>query len=202
MIMIKAIIFDYGNVIEKINDDMFLRSISGRAGKSVIELRDLIYNSDLPERYESGLVSSGEFYQEVVKRCNMSMSIPDFIDAYTSVNTPIETTIELIRKLKKKYKLAMLSNTSEWDYERIIMKSEIFKLFDAVTVSFKVKLMKPDRAIYDDVIKKLRVKPAECAYVDDLREYVDGAVKAGANGIRYTSYNVLIKSLKKLKVNI
>ena len=199
--MIKAIIFDYGNVIEKINDDIFLRGISNHTHKSIIELRDLIYNSDLPEKYERGMMSSGEFYQEVVKRCKLSISIPDFIDVYTGVNTPIPATVGLIKKLKKKYKLGLISNTSEWDYERIIMQSEVYGLFDAVTISCRVRMMKPEVGIYLDVVKKLKLKSDECVYIDDVKEYVDGACKIGIKGIQYKSHNSLLKSLRKLKIS-
>ncbi len=200
--MIKAIIFDYGNVIEKINNDIFLRAISSHTQKSMVELRGLVYNSDLPEKYEKGMMSSGEFYQEVVKRCKLSISIPDFIDAYTGVSIPIPATFDLMRKLKKKYKLALISNTSEWDFERIIMPSEVYGLFDAVTISCRVKMMKPANDIYLDALNKLKLSPDECVYIDDVKEYVEGACKNGIKGIQYKSHDGLLKSLRKLKVSI
>ena len=200
--MIKAIVFDYGNVIETIKDNMFLRGISSHSDKSIIELNDLIYNSDMPGKYESGQMSSGEFYQEVVRRCKLSISIPEFIEVYTNVNTPIVTTMKLISKLKKEYKIGLLSNTSEWDFEKIIMPSESYKLFDAITLSFKIRIMKPAAGIYLDIIEKLRLKPEECVYVDDVKEYVDGACRVGMKGIQYKSYGGLVKALRKLKVTV
>ncbi len=48
------------------------------------------------------------------------MSIIEFIKAYTDFSTPIQTTISLIRSLKNKYNIELLSNTNKWDFEYLI----------------------------------------------------------------------------------
>ena len=59
--MIKAIIFDYGNVISGVDNNLFLKRISGFCDKSVSELHKLIYeDSGLPVQYESGLMTSND----------------------------------------------------------------------------------------------------------------------------------------------
>jgi len=200
--MIKAIIFDFGNVICKFDDNIFLEKISKFTDKNVSELNYLIYiSSDLTRKYENGLITSDEFFKKIVKKCDLSISKKEFRNAYTNRNfMPIKTTINLIRKLKSKYKIALLSNTSEWDFEYIIKKNEIFNLFDAISLSFKVKTMKPNPPIYLDCLAKLNLEPQECVFIDDKEKHVNGAKRIGINAILYVSYENLIDSLKNLNV--
>ena len=103
--------------------------------------------------------------------------------------------MELIRALKKNYKIALLSNTSEWHFNYAIKPIEIFELFDTVTLSFEVKAMKPDSKMFDDCLTKLALQPNECIYIDDIWENSDQAAKMGMIGIQYNSNGELLKSL-------
>ena len=200
---LKAVIFDFGNVICKFDNNIFLKKISRFSDKSVQELSELIYSSpdNLPRKYETGLITSDEFFNAVKEKCNLSISKEDFIEAYTKIFTPIPETFDLIKKLKSKgYKLALLSNTSEWDFEYGIKPIEVFNLFDAVSLSFEVKAMKPRKDIFYDSLEKLNLKPEECVYIDDIKEYVDVANEIGIKGIHYTSPSQLKASLIELKI--
>ena len=201
--MIKAVVFDFGNVICRFDNNLFLERISNYTEKSVERVGELIYEeSDLPRRHETGLMSGEEFYEEVVKLCGLKdISMEGFRAAFTDIFTPIKTTFELIRRLKPNYKLGLLSNTSQWDFEYgIKAMGEVFDLFDSVSVSCEVGVMKPDERIFEDALGKLGQAAEECVYVDDLEEFVKAARAMGFYGIQYIGYEDLVESLDKLKV--
>ena len=201
--MIKAIIFDYGNVISSLDNNLFLKEISRYSEKTISELNEFIYvKSGLPRKYETGLISSGEFFTQIKKLCGLTISEPGFIKAFTGIFTPINSTLELIERLKPDYRLALLSNTNEWDYKYEIEPIRVFDLFDTITVSFKIKVMKPNREIYLDALYKLGLKADECIYIDDIKEYSDAASSIGIKGIHYTDHESLIKSLSDFGCNI
>ncbi len=201
--MIKAIIFDYGNVISALDNTLFLKAIAGSSEKTVPELHELIYvQSDLPTRYETGLISSQEFFSRTKKLCGLRISQSDFIRAFTGIFTPIQSTLDLIQRLKPEYRLGLLSNTNEWDFTYEIAKISVFNLFDTVTVSYRVKAMKPDRAMYLDALTKLGLKPEECVYIDDIKEYADAASALGIRGIQYIDHDSLLGSLAGLGCHI
>ncbi|UCH80265.1 MAG: HAD family phosphatase [Nitrospiraceae bacterium] len=194
--MIKAVIFDYGNVISSLDNNIFIENIAKFSEKSAAELHALIYvKSGLPELYETGHITSDEFFKEIKKLCGLNMSCSDFISAFTGIFTPIQSTLDLIERLKPDYRLGLLSNTNEWDYTYEIENIRVFPLFDTVTVSYRVKAMKPDKEIYLDALNKLDLKPEECIYIDDIREYTDAACSMGFRGIHYTDHSSLIESL-------
>ena len=201
--MIKAIIFDFGNVIYHFDNNIFLDNISHFTDNTVPELHDLIYvSSDLPRQYESGLIDSDEFFLEIKRKCNLSILKHEFINAYTDIFRPNITTLECIRKIKSRCKIALLSNTNEWHFEYIIKPCEVYGLFDAESLSFQVHAMKPDERIFKDALWKLKVKPEESVYIDDIEEYVEASKDIGMNGIHYVSYEKLIHSLAEFQINI
>ncbi|MBM2828261.1 MAG: haloacid dehalogenase domain protein hydrolase [Actinobacteria bacterium] len=199
---IRAVVFDFGNVICKFDNELFLRSLLSHTDKGFRELKEAIYASDLPRRYETGLVSSENFYREAVRLGNLSIPMEGFFRAFTDIFTPIPSTSALIMELKGKYKVGLLSNTNEWHYEHFFKSVEVFPQFDSVTLSFDVKEMKPGEGIYRDALGKLGVLPDECVYVDDIEEYAEGARRVGMKGIRYTSHDSLVASLRALGVSV
>ena len=201
--MIEAIIFDFGNVICHFDNNIFLEGISKFTNKTVPELDELIYRkSGLPEKYEMGLITSDEFFERIVRLCALKMSKREFISAYTNIFTPISATFDLIKRLKPHYKMGMISNTSEWDFNYGIKPTSVFRLFDSVSLSFEVKVMKPDKKLFYDALQKLNKKPRVCVYIDDIEESVKAATQLGMHGIHYVSYPKLVDSLRKLDIDI
>ena len=196
--MIKAVIFDFGNVICRFDNKIIFERVSVHTGRTVSELESIVYGApDLILGYERGTISSDEFYDRLKTMCGLRMSKAEFIRAYTDKFTPIPETFDLIRKLKGSYKLGLLSNTSEWDFEYGIRTVEVFPLFNSVTVSFQVHALKPEKKIYVDALTKLDVHPHECVYIDDIENYVEAARDLGMNAIHYMSPQQLEKSLKE-----
>jgi len=201
--MIRAIIFDYGNVISSVDNDRFLEEIAKSSGKTGAELNTIIdANANLLRGFETGTISPDTFFYGFVKSVGLDMGKNEFIQLFTGRFTPVVETHNLIRSLKPGYKLALLSNTNEWDFEYEIRKSPVFPLFDTVTASFQVGAMKPDKKIYLDALDKLNAMPEECVYIDDIKEYIDAACDLGIRGIHYTSHEELIGGLRKLGCRI
>ena len=201
--MIKAVIFDFGNVICQYDNHLFTTAISGFSPLTERELYRLIYEqSDLPCLYETGMISSGAFYEKLIRLCQLKVSKEAFISAYTGIFKPIISTIQLIERLKENYRIALLSNTNELHFSSVIKQQKVFGLFDAVSLSFEVKAMKPDRLIFDDCLNKLGLLPCECIYIDDIQEYADKATALGFEGIQYKTEQLLQQDLAtKLKWN-
>lgn len=201
--MIKAVVFDFGNVICTFDMKRSVARLSKLTGFSPSRLaKAAAYATRHAVEYETGLISSDEFFRRVVTDNGIPISREDFVDAFTHQFEPIPLTFELIRRLKPRYKLGLLSNTNEWHYEFGIKTVEVFPLFDTVTLSFEVKAIKPAEKIYRDALAKLNVRPEETVYIDDVREYAEAATALGMRGIRYTDHAWLLRSLNELHVTI
>lgn len=190
--MVEAVIFDFGNVIAQFNNQPFIQYLAGYTNETAVELTRRIYTESgisLPKHYETGLITSSEFFEQIKKLTDADISEETFSEIYTQDKFwPIPSTIGIIRDLKKNnYKVGLLSNTSEWDYE--LGFKPIFRRagieFDSESLSFKVGAMKPDEKIYRHALESLALNPKQCLYIDDIEKYVEAAEKLGIKGVHY-----------------
>ena len=199
---IRAVVFDFGNVISTVDVAAFVRRIAPRTDKSLLEIGEIIYGSKLPVLYESGLISSEEFFARFADLCGLRMSQEEFVPAFTGIFTPIEPTLDLIRRLKGRYRLGLLSNTNEWHFRGYIETVPVFPLFDTVTLSYEVRQMKPGERIYRDALRKLGLPPEACVFIDDIEENVAAARRLSMRGIRYEGHERLVAALAGLSVTV
>jgi len=201
--MIRAVVFDFGNVLCRFEPGRMADNLAPYSAFSLEELRSLILApSALVHRYESGLISSAEFYKGVVEACRLRITETEFIRAFCDIFTPVPETLDWVRRLHGKVKLGLLSNTSEWHYLHDIRTVDVFPLFDAVTLSFQVKAMKPDPAMYRDVLAKLDLPAEECFYTDDIVPFVETARALGLHAEPFTTTETLKKALRNHGIDV
>jgi putative hydrolase of the HAD superfamily len=107
--------------------------------------------------------------------------------------------VEWLRQLRgSRFKTALLSNMHP---EMIVYLRENFdwlEVFDFMTFSAEVRLIKPDRAIYEHTLKGLGVMAGETLFVDDREINVSAARKLGIRAVRFQSAAQLRKDLKEI----
>lgn len=96
-------------------------------------------------------------------------------------------------KLKKQgYKIAVLSD--QWHLsQEALMPEKLYKNFNPVLVSTKVKMRKPNPEIYKLLIKKLKLKPKEILFIDNQQWNLTPAKKLGINTILFKDNEQLFK---------
>lgn len=202
--MIKAIIFDFGNVISHFTNEIYKQKIASLSGKTIEEIKELIYiNSDIFKKFETGEISDQEFYKNLGKIFGINIPYQELKTIYSKDKfTRVDGTKELIEKLRKNYKVSLLSNTSEWDWDYMIQIASEVLTFDTITKSYEVGAMKPSPIIFEDALKKLNLKPEECVYTDDILEYVEKAKSLGFNAFQFTTAKNFEEDLKSIGVEI
>jgi putative hydrolase of the HAD superfamily len=202
--MIKAIIFDFGNVICRFTNEIYIKKIADLTGKTVEDIKNLVFkNSNILIRFETGILSGQEFFEEISNLYGLKVSYEELKKIYSEDKfTPVEGMEKLIEELKGKYKIGLLSNTSSWDYDYILKDTPIVKTFNTITTSFGVKAMKPNPKIFEDALNKLKLRPEECIYTDDILEYVEAAKKIGMKAVQFTTIEKFESDLKELGVEI
>lgn len=201
--MIKAVIFDIGGVIVDFDKSLFLNKLAEHSPYSSKKLKKMIYDdSDIDITYQKGFISSARYYYKLKDLCKLSMSMDEFAEAYGKIHKLRECTIELIKKLRKNYRLHLLSNTGEWNYTHDMKHMGFERFFPTRTFSYEVGAYKPEEKMYIDALNKVRCKPFEAVYIDDIKEYSDKAQALGMNAIHYQSHGSTVKQLEKLGVKI
>lgn len=201
--VIRAVIFDFGNVIASFDYQGVLQRLSPFTRFSTAELEQQLRQSiPLFQRFETGSIPADTFYREFVELARLRIGKEALIKIFADIFSPISFTCDLLPRLKPRYRLGLLSNTNPWHFDRVIRHTAVFPLFDAVSLSFQVGAMKPDPRIYQDMLHKLDLPPAECVFIDDLQENVTAAHNLGLAAILYTTPGTLLTALKSLSINI
>ncbi|MFH1715143.1 MAG: HAD family phosphatase [Elusimicrobiota bacterium] len=196
--MIKSIIFDLGNVLVNVNEEIFYSGLG--LSRDVYKdnnsslMREVTAQKKL---YETAVITGREFYERVNKISNAKLTESDFQVLWNSIFTIKDGISEILSNLSKNHDLFMLSNTNELHFAAIERDyPDLIKLFKKCFLSYKIGFMKPDSEIFKNVLENIPYKAEECIYVDDIKDFTDDAKKFGFNVIAFKSIDELKKELK------
>lgn len=101
-----------------------------------------------------------------------------------------DQTVSFIKQLHVAgYKLFILSN---WDADSFALLQkkykDFFALFDGCVVSGQEKIIKPDYALYDILLKRYNLNPEQCIFIDDQIENVRTALDNNIVAILCTNF--------------
>lgn len=182
--MIKNIVFDMGNVLLWFDRDRFLDAV-GAEGEDRKILMNNVYLSVEWARMDRGSMTEAEaaasMCTHVPERLHEKVHL--LVDQWDRPIYPVEGMAQLVRDLKAAgYGIYLLSNASyrQHEYWPRVPGSECF---DGTLISADVKLVKPQREIYDLLCSNFSLKPEECVFIDDSAANIEGAEIAGISGI-------------------
>lgn len=195
--MIKNIIFDLGNVLIRFKPEEFVNKNIKKEYRE--KFFNVIFKGQEWADLDRGILEYSDavkIFSEKIPEC--SSEIKKLFDNYIlDVLEPIEKNIEIIKSLKGKYKLFVLSNFHYPAFDYIFKNWEFFKYFDGKVVSGHCKLLKPEKKIYELLCLTYSLKPNECVFIDDTKANIEAAEEFGINGIHLTDINILEEKLKE-----
>jgi|TARA_Y100000310_G_scaffold345855_1_gene471476 putative hydrolase of the HAD superfamily len=198
--MIKTIFFDLGNVITDFDETDMFKQWAAASNKPVSEIIKFHQGSRTRKAYERGEISSEQHYKKILEELDMKIKFNDFKKGFNEIFTLNKDVEKLIRKLKGKYKLILLSNTNKMQYEYIKGKYKILEELDDYILSYEVGCRKPNPLIYYKALKKAKTLSFNCAYFDDIGEFIVVARTLGIKAFQFRNYKKLVNDLKKVGV--
>lgn len=199
--MIRAVTFDFGGVLMRTGDYAGRRKWERRLGLGERGADELVFASPAGTRAQLGEVTDEEIWRAAGERYGLDAEeIAEFRRDFWSGDFIDRELVGLIRRLRARYKLGLLSNA--WDTLRpLLARQGLAPLFDVVVISCEEGLMKPDPEIFRRLLARLDVAPGEAVFVDDMPANVDGARAAGMHALRFTSTADVEAGLRELGVD-
>lgn len=189
---IKAVVFDLGNVIARVD---FQRPFSGigcflNAPLSSGSRKELMSKV---AGYEEGKLESNDFLlfmQNLAHRENPLLpagvpALETLRDIWNSMITDLPLrNLRLIRQVSTRYTTCLLSNTNEMHIRYVNslqtgFEVEFERLFDKIYLSCRLGMSKPDPEIYRTVTRDLNLPAGQCLFIDDRAENIAGARAEG-----------------------
>ena len=198
--MIRAVISDLGRVVLWFDNGVFLRKLAARAGKPFEEVKAVVHGDlGLIRRFDGGAVTPEEFHAHVTAAVGADMTYGEFYEIYNDIFTPNPSAIDALARVKAGgTRTLLLSNTDPERFGFVRRRFPEVLFFDGYVLSYEIKLLKPDPAIYAAAAERAGCRPNECVFIDDMEENVKGAVAAGFAGIVYRPETDLEAELRKL----
>ena len=180
----KNIIFDFGNVLGRFDIDL-LTAPYVDSNEEIAPIRDVVFDRIYWDNLDRGAITDEYVKEDICKRLPESLHRKAVTVYENWVNTmsPMPYMTDLVRELKEQgHKLYLLSNISLGfanTYHTVPWMRELFSHFDGLVLSATTKMAKPDREIFEYVLEKYDLEAQDCLFVDDNRDNVAGAEKAG-----------------------
>lgn len=180
------IVFDLGGVVFNWQPDAIIASVFDdrdtrkRVRKGVIEHPDWI-------ELDRGTISPEQAITRGAARTGVPIpAIERLLEAVPRFLTPIEATIDLIRKLSTTdNRLFVLSNMHLASIAYLEQNHPIWDMFDGIVISSRIQMVKPELQIYDYLLNRFQLEPAETIFIDDLQANLDAASSVGIQTIRF-----------------
>lgn len=196
---IKNIIFDMGRVLLKFDPYVSLNTYCENEEDKALIYRELFEGPEWVMGDE-GKITNGQRYELVKERVpeRLHRALKLVVENWDMCMEPVENAQEFYALVKEKgYHTFVLSNACNHFYG-YFPKHYDLESFDGVVVSSDVKMIKPNPAIYEYILKTYNLNPEESLFIDDVEANVEAAEEAGIKGFLFRNNYKELKDLLNL----
>lgn len=195
----KAVIFDIGRVIVRINIAGVLDFACEGSGLSSEQIWAALTQDPRWKDWQEGRIAPAEWHAHVCEKFHALLDFEKFCAAWNASLDPKTILPEsLFEALAARCRLALLSNTDPIHVAHMESTFPFVRHFPVRVYSCRVSASKPAPAIYHHALRGVNASPSEAVYIDDIEAYVDAARSLGMTGIVFTSADALRAELARL----
>lgn len=205
---IKNIIFDLGGVIINLDVNKTISEFSALINQPFEKLYTQKEQNDLFNLLDKGAISPDTFFNELKKITSYTGPIEKMQKAWNSMLLDVpEYRLDTLVTMKHNYNTYLLSNTCEPHIEAFEKELEdtygiknFDDYFDKVYYSCRIGMRKPDREIFEHVLRENHLKASETIFIDDSPQHVKGAGECGINAFLLEKNREVKDLLKELNL--
>jgi len=196
---IRAVIFDFGGVIVRTEDQSPRLRWAERLGVTPEVLSATVFDSEAAADATIGRVPAEAVWAHVAATLDLDAdALAQFRAEFFAGDRRDDALVAFLRGLRPAYKTGILSNA--WSDGRQVIAGK-FALDDAVddlVISAEVGVAKPDPRIYELATTRLGVRPEETIFVDDFVRNIDGARRFGMQAVHFRNREQTIAEVRAL----
>ena len=186
---IKNIIFDLGGVILDIDENVVYQELE-KMGINISELAHSKEFINIMSKFDSGIYTAATFRNKTKSLLGLEKMTDQKFDSIWNamlLDIPRER-IEAIEKVKKHYKIFLMSNSNVIHYDLYVRDlqlrfgyNEFDELFNKSYFSFAEHLEKPDPRFFELILDHEGLQPEETLFIDDTAANIEAAKSLGIN---------------------
>jgi putative hydrolase of the HAD superfamily len=199
-IRLRAVVFDYGNVLCQPQQPSDVEVMATVCGLAVPRFQQFYWKFRVP--YDRGELNAEAYWAAVAAEDGRVLDGKQVSELTTldakSWSRPNRATIEWVKQLRRAgFGLGLLSNMPFEISRYLTAHCEWLALFDSFTFSCDVGRVKPDPAIYQICLEKLKLAAAEVLFLDDIAANVEGASALGIHGFIFDTLEQTVARVKE-----
>jgi putative hydrolase of the HAD superfamily len=193
----ELIIFDLGRVLVDFDFRKVIRNLKLHSPLTEKQIHRYFTKTPLWDAFERGTIEPKDFFQKLTKDLRLkNLSFKDFKPLWNSIFTAMPETVSILKKLRGRYRLALLSNVNVLHWNHIKKNHDFMEWFDHPIASYAVGQRKPDLDIFRTALKRAGVSPDQAVFIDDLKPHILAARTLGIRAHQFTTARRLISDLK------
>lgn len=200
--ILKAIVFDYSDVVAEIDKAALIQFLSDGFGISSDGVKRAL---DKRRLFLAEGGSEDEFWSlfaESIKQELPSEFLKYWYEVRLKAIRPVPGTLDIVKALQRKgIKTPLLCNISK--EQAVYVKEQSFcECFEPLLFSFEIGAEKPNPKAYEILLSKLCLKPSEILIIDRAKENVASAKLLGLDSIQFTNATLLVMELNKRGIHL
>ncbi len=182
----RNIIFDLGGVVLDWNPDLILESFYSDLDARVAMKAALFQHADWLQM-DRGMLTESEVVTRLEKRTGRPIAeLTGLFDAVRTSLQPKPDTVALIDRLAREcVPLYCLSNMPAGTFAYLRKLHAFWPRFRGIVISGEIKMMKPEREIFEYLLNRFDLNPAETVFVDDHRPNIEAAQAIGLHTVLF-----------------
>jgi FMN phosphatase YigB (HAD superfamily) len=144
--------------------------------------------------------------EDAIRRAAQRLAMPEaevrrLLMAVPPSLVPIQETVDLLYRLKARgHPLYCLSNMHFASIEHLEREHRFFEVFKGIVISCRLKLCKPEPAIYEHALKANGLKAKDTVFIDDVEVNIAAAAGVGIRTIQFRNAAQCERELRALGV--
>jgi putative hydrolase of the HAD superfamily len=192
-------VWDLGGVILRTMDWSLRSRWEERLGLPRMQLTRLVFESDASRRATLGQASDDDVWQSVADTLKLDPPTRDQLRRdYFALDQIDSALMQFIRGLRSRVRVGMITNAWPDVRRYLVNEFKIADAFDPLIVSAEVGFAKPDPRIYQLMLERLGMEPAEAVFVDDFEDNVAGARWVGMQAVHFNTAAQAMSAVRAL----
>lgn len=199
--------FDLGNVLLSFSHERMCQQMGRAAGVEPEAVRKALFDAAgrphghcVQWRFERGDLNALAVYEHFCEELGVRPDMRELFAAGCNMFEEAPGSIAIVERLAAAgHRLGVLSNTNpiDWGFVSSGRFPFLKECFEHRVLSFEVRAMKPEWAIYDHAVRLAGVAAGQVFFVDDRPENVAGAIAAGLDAVLFTTADELASELRR-----
>ena len=193
------VVFDLGGVVVHWQPDALIASVFDEPEVRARVRREIIDHADWLA-LDRGVLEKSEAAERGAQRAGLAVrEVMDFFDCVPPALTVMPETVALMRRLRAQgHPLYCLSNMQHASIAHLEREHDYWDVFSGAVISSRIKLIKPEPAIYKHLLETFGLRGEDTVFIDDTAVNLPPAQAFGIKTIRFENAAQCERALRAL----